>query len=153
MHPQKLKTELLKQVITAKMNREKILCLYGHCFPGIDQFCARYNAPRIAAAHCYELFLGSARFRKIMDAEAGSFFMERDLILNFEAYCLNPLELYDAEMRRFFFANYKQLIYVKQPTDRELIAKVGELANFLELSLKVVEADYSELERKISKLI
>lgn len=135
------------------MNRERVICLYGNCFPGIDQFCARYNTPRIAAAHCYELFLGSARFRKIMDAEAGSYFVESDLIVNFESYCLEPLELHDDEMRRFFFANYKQLIYVRQPADQELLPKVKELANFLELSLKVIEADYSELERKISNLI
>lgn len=153
MYPQKLKAELRKQIISAKSNKERVSCLYGHCFPGIDQLCAQYGTPRVAAAHCYELFLGSTRFQEIIDVEAGSFFVERDLILNFEAYCLKPLELHDADMRGLFFANYRQLIYVKQPKDRKLISKVRELANFLELSLKVVEADYSELERKIRKLI
>lgn len=153
MYPHELMTELCNKIVSAKTGEKRVLCLYGHCFPGIDQICAQYGAPRIAAAHCYELLLGRSKFRKIVDAEAGSFFVERDLILNFESYCLNPLELHDADMRRFFFANYKQLIYVKQPKDRKLISKVKGLAGFLELSLKIVEADYSELERKISKLI
>ncbi|MCK8600989.1 DUF1638 domain-containing protein [Desulfoferrobacter suflitae] len=153
MHPKRLKTQLLNRIIPAKMNRERLICLYGNCFAGFGEFCARYGVQRVAAAHCYELFLGGARFRQIVDAEAGSYFMERDLLVNFESYCLKPLELQDDEMRQFFFGKYKQLIYVRQPTDQDLLPRAKELADFLRLSLQVVEADYAELERKISELI
>lgn len=153
LHPQKLKTQLLKKIITAKMRKERVLCLYGNCFPGIEQFCARYNSLKTAGAHCFELLLGSARFEKLINEEAGTYFVESDLIVNFETYCLQPLELYDDEMRRFFFANYKRLVYVRQPSDPKLSAKVRQLADFLELSLEIVDTDYTHLEREISKLI
>ena len=153
MHPRKLKRELHNRINAAKMRRERVICLYGNCFPGIDELCAETGALRIAAAHCYELFIGSDRFRQIVEGEVGSYFLESDLIANFEAYCLKPLELYDDEMRRLLFGNYKRLIYVRQPADLDLVPRVKELADFLELSHEVVEADYCELERKIRQLI
>ena len=135
------------------MRKERVLCLYGNCFPGIDRFCERYNSVKTAGAHCFELFLGSAGFEKLISEEAGTYFVERDLIINFESYCLQPMELYDDEMRRFFFANYRRLVYVRQPSDPKLLAKVRELANFLELSFEIVDTDYIHLEREIYKHI
>jgi hypothetical protein len=99
------------------------------------------------------MLLGAERFRQLIEETAGTYFLEKDLILNFEEYCMVPLELHDEEMRKYCFAHYRRLLYVRQPSDPDLASKAGELAEFLGLSLGTRDADYSHLKRKIIELL
>ena len=90
---------------------------------------------------------------KIMDESAKTYFLEKDLILNFEEYCVNPLELHDEEMKKLFFKNYERLVYVRQPSDPDLMPTVNSIADFLRLSIIVHDADYSNFEKKLITLI
>jgi len=104
---------------------------------------------KVPGSHCYEMLLGSERFQKLVDETAGTYFLERELILNFEEYCIEPLELHDEEMRKCCFEHYQRLLYVRQPLDPDLVPNARELAEFLELSLDIVDADYWHLEKKL----
>ena len=88
-----------------------------------------------------------------MTETAGTYFVESELIANFREYCLEPLELYDGEIRKSFFKHYKKLMYVRQPYDPDLKAQAGKLADFLNLSLEIVDADYTHLEKRLIHLI
>ena len=66
---------------------------------------------------------------------------------------MEPLELHDLEMRKCCFEHYRRLLYVRQPSDPNLVPKAGQLAEFLELSLQVEDADYSFLEQELVRLI
>jgi hypothetical protein len=83
----------------------------------------------------------------------GTYFLERDLILNFEEYCLEPLELHDEEMRKSFFEYYERIVYLRQPSDPDLLSKANKLATFLQLSLEIRGADYSHLEETLNDLL
>lgn len=108
---------------------------------------------KVPGVHCYEMLLGRERFRRIMNESAGTYFLEHDLIEDFENLCLRPLELYDDEMREYFFQHYERVVYVKQPLDGNLVVRANELAAFLDLTLEVEDADYSLLERELARLI
>jgi hypothetical protein len=56
-------------------------------------------------------------------------------------------------MREQCFKHYHRLLYVRQPSDQDLTAKVNEIAEFLGLSLEIQDADYSHLEERLSKLL
>jgi len=99
------------------------------------------------------MLLGSERFERLINEMAGTYFAEKDLILHFQEYCVRPLELQDEEMRRYCFEHYKRLLYVRQPSDPDLEVQAGEVADFLELSLDISDADYSYLEKNLTKLI
>jgi len=88
-----------------------------------------------------------------MAKTAGTYFLESELIDNFREYCLEPLELYDSEIRKSFFKHYKKLMYVRQPSDPDLKASAGKLAAFLNLSLEIIDADYSHLNKRLVHLI
>lgn len=88
-----------------------------------------------------------------MNETAGTYFLERDLILNFEEYCIEPLELHDEEMRKYCFEHYQRVLYVRQPRDPDLVSRAGKLAEFLQLSLEIRDADYSHLGRELVRLI
>ena len=153
MWPDKLRTDLFKEILSAQERNERIICLYGNCFPGIDDFCQQQGTVKVPGPHCYEMLLGSNQFARVIEETAGTYFLEKELILNFEEYCVEPLELNDKEMRKYCFANYRRLLYIRQPSDPDLVPKADECARFLELSLEIRDADYSHLDRELAELI
>ncbi|MDY6911355.1 MAG: DUF1638 domain-containing protein [Chloroflexota bacterium] len=153
LRPHDLKNMLTKEIKSSQKRGERVICLYGDCFPDIDGFCNERGAIKVPGHYCYEMFLGSKQFQLLMNEMAGTYFLEKDLILNFEESCVKPLELHDEEMRKACFEHYRRLIYIRQPSDPDLMTKAGELADFLELSLDTLDADYSFLEKQITELI
>ena len=151
--PQKLEKHLQRRINAAQRNNEKILCLYGECIADIHNFCQCRGVLKVPGRSCYEMLLGTERFGKFMDETAGTYFLEKELILNFREYCIEPLELDDAEMRECYFKHYQKLIYIRQPTDPNLLSQAHDLADLLELSLAISDADYSHLEKALTKLI
>jgi hypothetical protein len=99
------------------------------------------------------MLLGSKRYEDIIEEMVGTYFLERDLILNFEKYCLEPLALREDEIRRALFKPYSRVIYIRQPSDPNLAARVKELARFLGLPLEIRDADYSYLDQTLVNLI
>jgi hypothetical protein len=153
LRPQYLKNRLGKEIASAQKRNEKVICLYGNCFPGIEAFCQQRGAIKVPGHYCYEMLLGSERFRQLIEEIAGTYFLEKDLILNFEEYCMKPLELYDEEMRKCCFEHYQRLLYVRQPSDPDLTPRASEIAEFLSLFLETSDADYSSLEKKLIEII
>jgi len=153
LYPQQLSTRLMKNISLAQRIREDTICLYGDCFPCIDKVCRRHGVKKAVGVHCYEMLLGPNTFQRIMDETAGTYFVERDLIVNFNQFCVEPLELHDEEMRKCCFEHYRKLLYIRQPSDPDLISKASEEADFLGLSLEIVDADYSHIEQVLTDLI
>ena len=153
LRPQELKKSLNKRIVSAQKRGERIICLYGDCFPDIGHFCQQHGVIKVPGHYCYEMLLGSERFERLINEMAGTYFAEKDLILHFQEYCVRPLELEDEEMRKYCFEHYKRLLYVRQPSDPDLEVQAGEVADFLELSLDISDADYSYLEKNLIELI
>ena len=116
-------------------------------------FCAEHGAIRVEGSHCYEILLGSENFRRIIQDNAGTYFLEKELVINFEDYCRKPLELDDPEMKEMIFRRYEFLVYIRQPSDPDMTDAVNGIAGFLGLSVKCLEADYFFLEKAVLKLI
>lgn len=153
MRPRKLEVHLTRHVAVAKKKGERVICLYGDCSPGIEEICQQRGAAKVPGFHCYDILLGSEQFRQLIEETAGTYFLERDLILNFEEYCAGPLELHDEEMRGYCFEHYQRVVYVRQPSDPDLVHEASELARFLCLSLEIRDADYSHIEKKLLELM
>lgn len=153
LRPQDLKSLLIREIISAHERGERIICLYGNCFPHIEDICSQYGVIKVPGAYCYEIFLGPDRFNQIMEETAGTYFVEKELITNFEEHCIVPLELFDEMVRKYCFEHYRKLLYVRQPQDPDLSDRAGEIADFLELSLDIKDADYSFLENELAQLI
>jgi hypothetical protein len=152
-YPAKLKEEILHQIHLAQKAGDSILCLYGRCYPDLDDHLYEMGIPRVPGEHCYEILLSSRRFHAIIDEEAGTYFIEMDLILNFPEYCVKPLELDDPLMRESYFQHYTRLTYVRQPLDPDTVMpNVYHISKFLKLKPMVIDADYSELTANLLKL-
>jgi hypothetical protein len=153
LRPKELELALRKEISSAKERSEKVVCLYGNCLPDMDSFCHRLDAIKVPGLHCFQMLLGNERYQRIIAEIPGTYFLDSNLILNFKEYCIEPLELYDEEIRRLVFANYQRLIYIRQPSDPNLVSRAHEVAEFLHLSLEIQDADYSHLEQILKDLV
>ena len=153
LRPQELHQQLLEQFEVSEQAGEKIVCLYGNCFAGINELCLEHGVTKITGDFCHDILLGPEVYGKIIGETAGTYFMEQEVICNFDKHCREPLELDDEIMKQYCFEHYSKLMYVRQPSDPELENLAQEIADFLELSLEICEADYSYLENKLLELI
>ena len=153
LRPQELKNRMLSEIKAAQERNERVICLYGDCFPDIEGFCEEYGVTKVSGHYCYEMLLGSDRFKQLLNEMVETYFAERELIQNFEEYCVIPLELKDEEMKGYCFNQYRRLLYVRQLSDPDLVAQAGEVADFLGLSLDISDADYSHLSKSLTRLL
>ncbi len=150
-YPIELRKRLGKVIRRAHGLRQKVICLYGKCFPDIDAFLQTRGATRPSGGHCYEMLLGHRAYETIMDEEPGTYFSEKEILMNFSEYCVEPLELDDPQMRKWFFERFKTLLYIHQPGDPDLWDQAYKIAQFLNLRLQVKEADYTDLKCGVEK--
>ncbi len=153
LRPKDLKKRMRRAITAARIREERVICIYGECFPEIDDFCRQSHVLKVPGHYCYEMLLGRDRFRHLMEETAGTYFAERNLLLNFEEYCVIPLELQDEEMKRYCFGHYQRLVYIRQPSDADLTTQADEVSRFLGLSLDVADVDYSYLEKMLTDLL
>jgi hypothetical protein len=153
LRPEELRKRLAEEAAAAKQSDTSACCLYGQCFAGIDEELAPHAIPRVPCGHCFEIFLGADRYRKMIEEEPGIFFLEKQLLVNFDDYCWRPLELDDPQMRRWYFEHYRQMVYIRQPMDPDLQKTAEEVSDRIGLSLRIEDADYSELENNLVETI
>jgi hypothetical protein len=134
---------------------ERIVVLYGDCGTSgrLDEVLARYNVPRIAGPHCYEIYAGAA-FDAQMETDPGAFFLTDFLVRGFEGTIVKGLGLDRfPELRDDYFANYNRLVYLVQQEDATLIAKAQVIAETLGLPLELQHTGYGQLEQRLVALM
>jgi Protein of unknown function (DUF1638) len=134
---------------------ERVVVLYGDCGTSgrLDEMLARYNVPRIAGPHCYEIY-GGAAFDAQMSSDPGAFFLTDFLVRGFEGTIVKGLGLDRfPELRDVYFANYTRLVYMVQHEDAALIAKAQAIAATLGLPLELQRTGYGQLEQRLVELM
>jgi hypothetical protein len=134
---------------------ERIVVVYGDCGTSgqLDEVLDRYNVPRIAGPHCYEMY-GGAAFDAQMAQDPGVFFLTDFLVRGFEGTILKGLGLDRfPELRDVYFANYNRLLYLVQNEDPALIEKAQSIANTLGLPLELQRTGYGLLEKRLVALM
>src|SRR5436853_5039055 len=125
MQPARIAPDVERRLRELIPRFERIVVLYGDCGTSgrLDEVLARYNVPRIAGPHCYEMY-GGAAFDAQMASDPSAFFLTDFLVRGFEATIAKGLGLDRfPELRDVYFANYNRLIYMVQQEDAALIAK------------------------------
>ncbi|HEU5099488.1 MAG TPA: DUF1638 domain-containing protein [Roseiflexaceae bacterium] len=134
---------------------ERIVVVYGDCGTSgqLDQVLDRYNVPRIAGPHCYEMYGGTV-FDAQMAQDPGVFFLTDFLVRGFEGTILKGLGLdrFPA-LRDIYFANYNRLVYLVQNEDPVLIEKAQSIAGTLGLPLELQRTGYGLLEQRLAALM
>ncbi|MDF2369122.1 DUF1638 domain-containing protein [Sneathiella sp.] len=113
-----------------------IYALYGDCGTGglLDKVLEEEGVERIAGAHCYEFFTGSAIFDALQEAEVGTFYLTDFLARHFEKLTIEGLGIdRHPELLPLYFGNYTRLVYISQIENAELQEKARAAADRLSL--------------------
>jgi len=111
----------------------RVVVVYGDCGSAgrLDEVLERYNVPRIAGPHCYEMYGGG-----------------------FEGTVWKGLGLDRfPELKDIYFANYTRLVYMVQQEDAALLDKAQAIAKTLGLPLELRRTGYGLLETRLVELM
>jgi hypothetical protein len=133
----------------------RVVVVYGDCGSAgrLDDVLERYNVPRIAGPHCYEMY-GGATFDSLMDEQPGTFFLTDFLVRGFTGTVWKGLGLDRfPELKDTYFANYTRLVYLVQQEDAALLDKAQTIAQTLGLPLELRPTGYGLLETRLVELM
>ena len=134
----------------------RIFVAYADCGTGgaLDKVLEHEGVERIAGAHCYEFYAGSATYAAMQDEELGTFYLTDFLARQFETIVLVGLGLdRHPELMSDYFGSYRRLVYLAQTDDPELTAKAEAAAATLGLAFERRMTGYGDLAPTIQNAI
>lgn len=155
LRPQRIAPAVEARLRALIPHHDRVAVVYGDCGSGgqLDAVLARYNVPRIAGPHCYELYAG-ASFEQLLEEQPGSFFLTDFLVRCFGGTVLKGLGLdRHPELRDSYFGNYTRVVYLAQEERAELLAEAERIAGWLGLPLEVRRSGYGQLEVRLVELL
>ena len=133
----------------------RVAVVFGDCGTGgaLDDLLARYNVPRLAGPHCYEMYAGPG-YDALAAEEPGTFFLTDFLVRGFEGTVWKGLGLDRyPQLRDAYFGNYRRVVYLVQRDDPALAEKAGAVAAALGLPLELRRTGYGLLEERLVALL
>jgi hypothetical protein len=155
MLPQRIAPAVEARLRELIPGHDRVAVIYGDCGTAgrLDEVLARYNVPRIAGPHCYEMYAGAA-FDDLIEEQPGSFFLTDFLVRCFESTVIKGLGLDRfPELRDSYFGNYTRVVYLVQEEQPELLAKAEVVAARLGLPLELRRSGYGQLELRLIELM
>jgi hypothetical protein len=155
MFPARIAPDVERRLRELIPRYRRVVVVYGDCGTSgrLDVVLDRYNVPRIAGPHCYEMY-GGAAFESAMAEEPGTFFLTDFLVRAFESTILKGLGLDRfPELKGVYFANYRRLVYLVQQEDAALLDKAQAIAQTLGLPLELRRTGYGQLEQRLVALM
>jgi hypothetical protein len=156
LYPSRIVDELRVRLHDLRPRYERLIVVYGDCGTTgkLEPLLDEVGASRLPGPHCYEMFAGEERFRKVSEERPGTFFLTDWLVRNFEQAVVRGLGLdRDPDLKPMLFGNYEAVLYLRQSPHPRLAAKAGEIAAYLELPLEIVDVGLGELEDRLAALV
>ncbi len=155
MTPHKITTDLDQMLTEIRPEFERIIVVYGECgATGIDVVLEKHNVVRVSGPHCYDMYMGTAGFNKVMEEEPGTFFLTDWLLRAYEKAVLGGLGLDKRpELAPLYFGNYRRLIYISQVPTEKLLAKAKAIADQMGWEFEHRPIGYGELETRLIDLM
>jgi hypothetical protein len=129
---------------------------YADCgtYGALDELCARRGLQRLAGLHCYDLFAGAERMRRLFEEEPGTYVLTDFLVRSFARTVLQELGLdRHPELRDAYFGNYRRVVWLSQRPDDSLRTLAREAAERLGLPLTEIDTGTAGLERALADLL
>lgn len=155
-HPEKIAgavRELLPNVIS---DHQRVAIAYADCgtYGALDAVVEEFNIPRLAGAHCYDVFASPERISEIMDEEPGTYYLTDYLVRSFHRSVIVELGLDRyPELRPDYFAHYRRVLWLAQQPTNELRVLAMQGAEVIGLPLEIEVVGTIGLERQLALLL
>lgn len=153
-HPEKIPQAVREKIRANRGRYASMFVAYADCGTGglLDAVLAEEQVERIAGAHCYEFFAGSAVFERLAEAEPGTFYLTDFLLRHFERLVIQGLGIdRHPELMALYFGNYRKLVYLAQLESAHGIADGQRAADRLGLAYEYRVTGYGELEHSLRR--
>ena len=154
-HPEKIVPGIKAKVKAARKAGFTPIVIYGDCGTGgqLDVLLDEENIARIPGPHCYQSFMGEAKFNAAMDQELGTFFLTDYMVRHFERIVMRGMGLRDhPHLRDIYFAHYKRVLYIAQTDDAALVKKAQQAAATLQLDYDYYYTGYGDYTAFLNNL-
>jgi hypothetical protein len=134
----------------------RVAVAYADCgtYGALDDVCNRLGMPRLAGAHCYDVFAGPQRLQRFFDEQPGTYVLTDFLVRSFRRSVIVELGLDRyPELRDAYFAHYTRVVWLAQERDPELEVLAAGAAASLGLPLTTVDVGHAGLEHALEGLL
>jgi hypothetical protein len=152
--PEKIPEAVRAKIHAARGQFTSIFVAYADCGTGgmLDAVLEEEKVERIAGAHCYEFFAGTAQFEAMAEAELGTFYLTDFLLTHFDRLILRGLGIdKHPELLPIYFGNYRKLTYLAQVASEEKIAAGRAAAERLGLQFEYHITGYGALATSLQR--
>lgn len=135
---------------------DRIAIAYADCgtYGALDEVCARRGLHRLPGLHCYDLYAGPSRIRRLLQDEPGTYLLTDFLVRSFERSVIRELGLDRyPELCGAYFANYTRIVWLTTRPTADLTALADRAAATLGLPLQVLEYGSASLDGALAALL
>jgi hypothetical protein len=129
---------------------------YADCgtYGVLDDVCTQRGWGRLPGLHCYDLYAGAERMRRLLDDEPGTYVLTDFLVRSFDRTVIAELGLdRHPELRDDYFGHYRRVVWLAQRPDDELRRLAERAADRIGLPLEVVDTGHTLLEEALEALL
>ena len=154
--PQRIAGELERLALELRASHAAVAVGYADCgtYGALDEVCRRHGLLRLPGLHCYDLYAGPERMRRLFEEQPGTYVLTDFLVRSFARTVLAELGLdRHPELRDAYFGHYTRVVWLAQRPDDELRELARRAADRLGLPLQVVETRQVGLEHALEQLV
>lgn len=154
--PAKIAGEVDALLHEIKGKHEKCAVAYADCgtYGALDEVITAHGVKRLGGDTCYDIFAGQKEIEKIMEKDAGTYFLTDFLVKSFNRSVIVELGLdKHPELRDDYFQHYNKMIWLAQNPTPELEKLARDAAEKISLPLEIRVVGESVLEKQIMELL
>ena len=154
--PERIPDAVRKEIDANREAFDHIFVAYADCGTGgrLDSLLDEYGVERLPGAHCYEFFAGTSEFKKLAEANPGTFYLTDFLTRHFDRLIRRGLGLdRHPELMQQYFGNYERLVYLAQSESPALESLARQHAAWLDLDYEYVFTGLDHVSRDLTENI
>ncbi len=155
-HPEQIAGEVEPLVVSLSATYETVAIAYADCgtYGALDAVCERHGVRRLDGLHCYDVYGGADRMRKMFEEQAGTYVLTDFLVRSFRRTVIQELGLDRyPDLRDEYFRHYTRVVWLAQDPDDELRALAQDAAKAIGLPLTELDLGLQGLDRSMSELL
>ena len=133
-----------------------VVLAYADCgtYGALDEVCERLQIRRLRGLHCYDVFAGAERIRKIFEDDPGTYVLTDFLVHSFRRTVLSELGLdRHPELWGDYFGNYNRVVWLSQAHSAALEEEARDIAALFGLPLTILDVGLDGLELELAELL
>jgi hypothetical protein len=152
--PEKIPAAVQDKIRKYRADYDQVFVAYADCGTGglLDKVLQQEGVERIAGAHCYEFYAGSAAFADMAEQELGTFYLTDFLLRHFDRLVIRGLGIdRHPQLLQEYFGHYRKLVYLAQAPQPDAYAQAQAAADRLGLVCEIKVTGYGELASSLAQ--